>query len=349
MLRNRFEARGHHGRLLFVCKTRTDHYGRLASSGLYNSARMVAEALSFNGVDSAVVDVVDGNGIDRELHLYRPTHCIVEALWCPASKLEELARAHRGVTFVVRVHSRLPFLALEGAAVSMISELRDGARRLPGRIVIAPNTADTAVELAETIGALPVCLPNIYHNPDEHRVSGAGMEHLDVGCFGAIRPLKNQLIQAAAAIRWADGQGRAVRFHVNAGRPEQRGDDVLRNIRALFASSPGHELCEHPWMDYGVFLRLLRLMDVSMQCSYTETFNIVAADSVSQGCPVVGSAAIDWLPAACVANSNSSDSMVDRLREVTAPAHRRRISDECRQALRASSRAATKAWLDFLS
>ena len=44
------------------------------------------------------------------------------------------------------------------------------------------------------------------------------------------------------------------------------------------------------------FRRLLRTVDLVFQVSYTETFNVVTADAIAEGVPVVASDAIDWVP-----------------------------------------------------
>jgi hypothetical protein len=56
-------------------------------------------------------------------------------------------------------------------------------------------------------------------------------QFLDVACFGAIRPLKNQLMQGVSAIRCAESIHKTLRFHINASRAEQKGDNVLKNLR----------------------------------------------------------------------------------------------------------------------
>ena len=107
--------------------------------------------------------------------------------------------------------------------------------------------------------------------------------------------MKNQLIQAIAAIKYADQLGKKLRFHMNGVRTEQNGGNNLKNIKGLF-SNTSHELVLHPWLGHEEFLELLANMDICLQVSLTESFNITAADAVSIGVPLVGSSAIRWLP-----------------------------------------------------
>jgi hypothetical protein len=133
-----------------------------------------------------------------------------------------------------------------------------------------------------------------------------------VGCFGAIRPLKNQLIQAFAAIRFAQRKKKKLVFHMNGSRIEQNGSSNLKNIQALFAAT-GETLELHPWMEHEEFLELVASMDICLQVSLSESFNITSADAVSMGVPLVGSEAISWLPERSQADVNSAESICEAM------------------------------------
>src|SRR6185503_21204160 len=111
--------------------------------------------------------------------------------------------------------------------------------------------------------------------------------YLDVGCFGAVRPLKNVVTQALAAIVAARRLGLRLNFHINGGRIEGGGSPAMRNLEALFAATPDAELMSHGWTDHESFRTLVARMDVVSQVSFSETFNIVCADAASQGVPIV--------------------------------------------------------------
>jgi hypothetical protein len=57
-------------------------------------------------------------------------------------------------------------------------------------------------------------------------------------------------------------------------------------------------------MDHTAFTAEVGSMDIVMQVSNSETFNIVAADAVSMGVPVLVSAEIPWLGGEYHANPN---------------------------------------------
>jgi hypothetical protein len=296
-----------HPRVLFVCKRRAlgGDYSYTAASGLRNSVRFMVEMLADMGVPARQVDVIDNNCIDREVAAFKPDVCIIEALWVVPSKFEVLQRLHPNVHFVVRLHSEVPFLAMEGIAMEWIAGyLRQGI------VTVAPNSDRLYDDLAELYGHKHlVYLPNHYvTEAPVYPKQGAGW--LDIGCFGAVRPLKNHLIQAVAAIHFARSLRRPLAFHINAGRVEQRGDTVLKNVRALFDNTPDATLIEWSWMPYHRFKSVAGSMDLGMQVSFSETFNIVTADMVDSGVPMVTSPEVRWVSRLFHATPTSVPSIV---------------------------------------
>jgi len=136
-----------------------------------------------------------------------------------------------------------------------------------------------------------------------------------VGAFGAIRPMKNQLIQAVAAIEYGEETEQIIHFHVNADRQEQAGDNVYKNLRALFAGTI-HKLIDHPWMNYKEFIQVVKTMDIGLQVSMSETFNIVAADFIANDVPFIGSKDITWLPDIFKADPGSSQDILKKMRMI---------------------------------
>jgi hypothetical protein len=282
-------------RVQFItCDRVKDSYG--ITSGLFNSATFVANFLNTKGYESKLTPVVDSNQIDRVVTKFDPDVVIIEALWVPPAKFQELLSIprHKKRKWVVRIHSKAPFLANEGLATRWIHQYTTVDS---GTVFIAPNTVELTEQLSS---AFPmgkfIFLPNIYFPkkffsfPKEKDSTW-----VDVGCFGAIRPMKNAFQQALAAIAFAEKENRLLRFHVNSSRVEQKGDNVLRNLRSLFEYSR-HELVEHRWYQHHEFLEAASKMDIGMQVSFSESFNIVTADLVTAGVPVVASDDIEWMP-----------------------------------------------------
>lgn len=313
-------------RVLFVLKRRHDyngvkHSGNGMSTGLLNSAWYMYEMLKQNDVDTKLVVVKDNNDIDREVHQYKPTHVIIEALWVVPSKFTVLCKLHPNVTWIIRLHSDLPFLANEGVAMDWIGDYFAFKN-----VRVAANSPRMLEELRVYYKSKypnsrnryknhVIYLPNYYPQVYKRRYFNRKKEHINVSCFGAVRPMKNHLLQAMAAIKFADFVGKKLKFHINVGRVEQRGDTVLNNLKALFQQvhRSGHQLIVHEWMPREKFIELCETMDISLQVSFSETFNIVLADSIAQGIPVVGSKEIPWLSRLYWSSPTDSDSVENKM------------------------------------
>jgi hypothetical protein len=169
---------------------------------------------------------------------------------------------------------------------------------------------------------------------------------INVCCFGAIRPLKNHLIQAIAAIKFADDLGKTLKFHINVNREEDKGLPVLHNLRGIFNNSK-HELVEHTWMNHDDFIELVKKMDLGMQVSFTETFNIVAADLVSNNIPIVVSDEIFWTNGYCHAQPTNFDDIVKTLHRVWF-LRKLRVQYLNKYKLEMYNHEAIESWLHYL-
>jgi len=346
-------------KLLFITKKRSTEYGYLMSSGLLNSARMVIDALKKKyKCECTLVDVIDGNCIEREICKYEPTVVILEAIWCPPYKLNELANKYPDIKFTVRNHSNPTFLAGEGMALTWINEYA-----YISNYRLSANSVE-AVSDFNGIGIKCLYAPNIYSdllNETPHGFSLTDFiydlfcknnkyikkETLDIACFGAIRPLKNQLLQAMVSIKFANDYKKKLRFHINVGRIEMSGNNFLKNIRAIFADSM-HELIEHDWVEHADFLKLIKTIDLGLQCSLSETFNIVFADFVAAGVPCVGSPEIKWSPKYMQANPTCGSDIYEKMEYLLFKKNRRRSIKDCINNLIKHNNNALSAWKKFL-
>lgn len=283
-------------KVLFICKKRQTEYG--VSYGLINSCRFLCNALGELGIEGKVVSVIDNNSVDREVHQYKPTHVFIEALWVVPEKFRVLIPLYPNVKWYVRLHSNTPFLANEGIAMEWINGY-ENIRKEYNNLWIAPNSEKMVNDLWKSKGINTIYTPNIY-SPDTYLpapYTKIPVEHdsdiVNIGCFGAIRPMKNTLIQAMAAMAFANNIDKKLHFHIN-GRCEQNGENLYKNLVYLFEGTD-HKLINHPWVEHREFIGLAKEMDLGMQISFSETFNIVAADLVSVNVPLVGSEEIEWL------------------------------------------------------
>lgn len=297
---------------LFVIKKCYDYTGESRiSNGLRLSAAFVVAMLLAEGHRAKLVEAVDGNSIDQLVALNRPACVVIEALWATPAKMAELQQLWPNIKWVVRVHSEIPFLANEGMAVAWIAEY------LKQDIHVSFNSLQAARDF-ETLGYVGY-LPNYYplRKPRRLPIGNPPPETLHIGCFGAVRPLKNQLMQAFAAVKYAQKYGQGLVFHMNGSRIEQDGSNNLKNIGALLAAA-GFTLELHPWLEHEDFLDLVAGMDMCLAVSLSESFCIVAADAVSLGVPLVGSEAIDWLPRRSQADADSARAIVEAMERADA-------------------------------
>lgn len=308
-------------RVLFLLKRREDYHSILhsnigLSTGLYNSANFVHEMLLHANISSKLSVVTDNNCIDRAVAEYNPTHVIIEALWVVPSKFEILRKLHPNVIWIIRMHSETPFIAGEGMAMNWLAQYSDQEN-----IVIACNAPRFLHEVRSflqcrnnwstlTTNSRVIYLPNYYPPVTKKKKFIKNKSTINIGCFGAIRPLKNHLVQALAAIEFAESINKKLVFHVNAGRIEMQGQPALNNLVGLFdqLKDTGHTLVNHQWCPRSDFLKICETMDIGMQISFSETFNIVGADVISQGVPLVGSHEIPWLSKiSCADPTNGTD------------------------------------------
>ena len=334
---------GHHG-----------HHGDSCpiSGGLFNSAKFVVEMLKDAGVKAHLSGVVDNNDIDREVTKHKPDVCVIEALWVVPSKFDVLTRLHPNVEWLIRIHSKTPFLAQEGVAIDwLLSYLRKRNVSLAFNSTEALADFSTVIEGRQDVEGQLLYLPN-YYPLDRLRMApfdkpDSGI--VNVGCFGSVRPFKNQLTQAVAAIKWANSLNKPMKFHINSSRVEQGGESAYRNLKSLFSGSR-HHLVEYPWMTHGDFLKALNQnIDVGMQVAFTESFNIVSADYVAAGLPMVVSPEISWSSKFSQASPNSAVDIADTMKLVTSSPFKyiSRYLNEL--GLRHYSDKSKALWLAFLS
>lgn len=294
--------------ILFILKRFYDYnsgYGHQVSNGLKTSALFVVDLLRLEGFKAKLVEAIDGNCIDRLVTENKPRIVVLEAVWVTPDKLRELRKLHPKVRFVVRIHSETPFLANEGMVVKWLKEYTEIG------VEVSFNSLVTRQDFEVIFPS--IYLPNYYPvRKIRHRERSGDV--VDVGCFGAIRPLKNQLIQCLAAIRFAKHTGRRLRFHMNGTRAEQGGNENLKNITSAM-NAAGEELVLHPWLDLEEFLDLVGEMDYCMQVSLSESFNLTAANAVSMGVPLIGSSAIRWLPKRSQAPVDNSIGIAEKLEQ----------------------------------
>jgi len=304
--------------VLFICKYLSGAYGDYNTDsnydypncayGLWNSAKFMVNFLTSVNISSELVTAIDANSIDKLVTENNPKIVVLEALWVTPAKIQELIelKRHHGRIWIIRTHSEWPFLSNEGIAIDWISAYGVLQKKHPSFLYIGCNTEDMSKTIQRFLNVRTLYLPNVYHpnNPEVLPKNNTVVNNtINIGCFGALRPLKNNLIQALAAIKIAETMGYTVNFHINSTNIETDVNPTLKNIRALFKTNNKHILTEHEWETHSAFVETVSTMNFGLQISFTETFNIVAADFVWNGVPIIGSSAIYWLPEYCKVRS----------------------------------------------
>lgn len=336
------------------------------ANGLNISALQVVGMLNSVGIAAGQVHVVDNNDIDREVTAFKPTHVFIEAFWVVPEKFDILKKLHPGVTWIVRNHSKMDFLAAEGGAIGW------GLDYIKKGVTLACNSEEATRDfkaLAVSVGADPakvICLPNFYNLPTRSTMSASRLWSarmnrswefnpvfrkplLSVGCFGAIRPLKNTLDQAVGAILAADVLRVPLAFVINGNRIEGGANSMHNAVKTLFAHHPKHQLVELGWMEHDKFLDAVSSVDMVSQVSSSETFNIVAADAVHQKVPVVGSAELPWLGKEFCANPGDVTDIRDKIVKVAHYMSTGAIQDEQYLTLQDYVQASQRAWILYFA
>lgn len=331
--------------VLFVLKER--HYSpSKASYGLINSAAHVAKYLE-EGEDynCKIVSVIDANGIDKEMFEFKPDVVIIEALWVPTAKLQEIMALPRysKVKFVVRVHSDIGYLSAETQALKLINEYRH--LRSP-RLTISFNDKEFTEVISHSMKHEFAYLPNIIITKKPKSFHRDERKRLDIGCFGAMRLLKNQCFQALCAIKAADMLQKKLYFHITPNL-NVANDPILENLKQIFEDSQ-HDLVIHPWMPNDEFQKLVATMDLGLQLSFSESFNIVAADFVNNNRIIIVSEAIDWIPAEFKTSTSDYSEATHKIVQTYLHRNHEQHIIKLREALKAHNEKAIHIWKHFL-
>lgn len=134
-------------------------YASEIGNGLLNSVRFVSHMIDkyLKSYTPDVVQVVDGNSIDREVTRFKPDIVVIEALWVTPEKIDELVRLHPDVMWIIRIHSEIPFLSTEGIAFDWMNRYLTNTK-----VRIASNSERMCRELPAVLKHPVLHLPNCY-------------------------------------------------------------------------------------------------------------------------------------------------------------------------------------------
>jgi hypothetical protein len=250
-----------------------------------------------------LVNLAVENAIQRSE--VRPSHVVIAAPWIVAKELARLAATHPEINFYEVSHSNVGFLQADPHAIKIMRDVCD--LQMSAHNVYAGGNSEKFARWATDAWRVPVAwVPNLYPMSEVYTYKDRFYEPgtpLRIGIFGANRSLKNHTTAAAAAAELAIRYGARVEILMSSGRDEGATD---ASIREMLAGIPNVTLIKTGWLEWPQFRALVRSVNIVFQVSFTESFNVVTADSIAEGVPVVVGSAIHWVPPHWIANPDDA-------------------------------------------
>lgn len=270
---------------------------------------------------------------------------VIEAFWLVTDNIKRIVSSFPDMEFVVRCHSQIGFLQVEPQAIQLLRE-QIAYQETETRFRVSGNSPRLTTFISQVYNTPCLMLPNLYDSERQIRrpYVQTASRSIRIGAFGALRNLKMHVTGAAGALEMARRLGKDLEFHITVGRDEG-GSSVVAAIRNLFSGLRWARLIENPWTSWVDFKRLVSYMDLCVQTSVTESFNIVTADALAEGVPCIVGPAIDWVPAKWIADIDSPSDVADKLMAAYADPQSSQIGYN---ALQAYIDASVKVWLAWL-
>lgn len=266
--------------------------------GLGINALMIKEVLGKHRIDVDIHGVKDASEIEEIIAFsfkkQPPRYVILEAPWVDPKTIERWLTEFPNIHFIVRCHSQIDFLAVEPGAIWQLRKEIELQKKYPN-FKLATNSKHLQHWFDTVFNIDSLYLPNLYHRTKPVMPVGPDPDTLHIGSFGALRTGKNHTSSCAVAMIMAKELRKKLRFYVNVNRQEH-GPGVLEALKAMTNNVEGVTLVEVPWKPWHDFKHVVADMDLCMQLSHTETFNITSADAVNELVPCLVSAAIEWCP-----------------------------------------------------
>lgn len=344
-------------RLVLVYKNSVANYG-ISHTGLGVAAMLTAAVLRRLGFWVDVWAAENGKELEDRIVVEQAnatasgevpiSHVVIGAPWVSPLDLQHLAMKFPSITLAVVSHSNVAFLGADVRGIDYIREMALLTRTFTN-FHVGGNCKKFAKWLHAAYDVPVPYLPNLYdttsfvpHKPHHGgRVGSSG--EIQVGCFGANRPLKNSITAAGAVLAMSKTHNVNVAFHVNVGRPE--GSRTLPAIKQMLSGRPRVRLVEDSWRDWSKFRELVGTMDILLQPSFTESFNLVTADGVAEGVPSAVSDALEWVPSTWMATADDAMDLAQvamhLLQDPTAINHGR-------TALQSYVTEGERYWVDWL-
>jgi len=287
-------------------------------TGLHVAGYCTAQVLRKAGIDVHVFPVRNNIDVAQALENYNArhdnpiTHVVISAPWLSVWDLSCLVEAYPETQFVVLSHSNVGFLQADPDGVHLLRKYMD----LPYENLKVGGNSQKFVEWLDCAYAYDAeYLPNLY--PMEDCREPKRWENpfvLKIGAFGAVRPYKNFMTAAAAALALSEDLFYRVEFHMSSGG-EGDGWGIIPAIEQMLDGT-GVRLVKHDWKLWRDFIEVVGQMDLLLQPSYTESFNMITADGIWAGVPSVVSPAIGWAPDSWWADPDDANDIARVAKEI---------------------------------
>ncbi len=268
--------------------------------GLGVAAINTAKVLRKIGIRCEVLPAKDEHAIEEFLVAHKGvTHFSMSAPWIPVHVWHKLCAKFPEVKFDVVCHSNVGFLQADWNGIRNLKddiELEMGVANFH----VAANNERLVHFIENTYGRPCTYLPNLYftnHLSAPHRGGQHKHGSLRIGIFGASRSLKNQVSAVGGALQISRELKAQTEIWLNSERDDGPETKTLRRAIEEMCRGFHHVTLKFAgWQSWSSFRALVGSMDLLLQPSYTESFNMVTADGIVEGVPSVVSPAIEWAP-----------------------------------------------------
>jgi hypothetical protein len=281
-------------------------------------------------------------------NLHPVSHVVIQAPWVQTKDMQAMLMRWPDVHFCVLCHSNIGFLQVDPNAIRLMREQSE-LTLSHHNFSVGGNCQRFTDAWVNMYGVPMAWLPNLYDvstiKPVGQRVPWVPGSTLRIGVFGALRPLKNMVSSVAAAMDLAHQSRADVEIWMSDGRNEGGGTTLPAAIDQLTSGVANVKLMKAGWQTWPAFRQTVGKMNLLLNASYTESFQIVCADGIAEGVASVTSDAVDWAPSDWCANADDVTDIASTARRLLSDPH---AVDAGQRALKVYTAQGLLAWQAYL-
>lgn len=284
-----------------IRKTKTptgSHLGLMVTIG--GTVRVLRQA----GIDAYAWEVESADELWSRLEQEhygerKPTHVIINTPQLVGPwKTREMARKWPNTEFATLSHTAVVCQHIDGDGtgknrqIALDSEVLDNVK-------LAYNNERSVRAVRGAYRRPALYLPNLYDVTTFADPVRARRDHdpLRIGAFGIPRHGKNPIAAAYAALELAERLGVAMQYFVNDDPWGKTYRDIWHTRAQLFRGTR-HVIIPVGWLPWPEFRLKIAQMDICLNPSWDESFNVTVADGIAVGVPSVVTRAMEWTPPA---------------------------------------------------